>query len=173
MGTFTREEGNIFLYAGKVDYIVNANNSLGTMGAGLALQFLREKNYAAHCMIYNSLSKRVQNEDNYREIYSAGIKRTVDGRVYDLLKPIKFGEPKAKDAMICFASKIHWRPDSEMEFIERGFEILNEDEENEGLTFAMPLLGGGLGGLDPDEVRAKMKELTEKSRFNVILVEFV
>lgn len=167
MGTFTVETGNLFNYAGKVDYITNACNSIGVMGAGIAWQFMRNKNYAAHCIEYNAISSQLQKVGKVQAFLSA-MKET-DGT--HLIKPMFYGRPKANDAVMMFATKAHVRRDSKMEYLKIGFDLLDADRANDGMTFAMPLLGGGLGGLDPQEVEAYMKERAEKAAYNIILVK--
>ncbi|QIG65767.1 appr-1-p processing domain-containing protein [Ochrobactrum phage vB_OspM_OC] len=170
MGEFTIERGNIFNYAKKVDYITVPTNSVGTMGGGLAYQFMRHKNYAANCIEYNALSASLQKKEREFDKFNNLAAGLSDADGFKLIKPLISGTPK-EDGVLFFPTKIHFKRPSEMAFIDLGFKILNDDPDLEGKTFAMPLLGAGLGGLNPMEVEERMKYLTSISSFNVVLVK--
>ena len=61
------------------------------------------------------------------------------------------------DGWVWFATKEHWRQPSELSWIEKGLRRLVQiarDERGSIDTIALPLLGCGLGGLNPAHVGA-------------------
>jgi O-acetyl-ADP-ribose deacetylase (regulator of RNase III)/antitoxin component HigA of HigAB toxin-antitoxin module len=127
----TYKTGNL-LHA-RVEALVNAVNTVGVMGKGIALQFKESfpDNFAA-----------------YLEAVSSGAFHV--GKV--LVVPVKaVGMVKF---VINFPTKAHWRFPSRIEWIEAGLKSLHEKiREHNILSIALPALGCGNGGLNWDQVR--------------------
>lgn len=114
-------------------YILNPVNCVGTMGKGLALQIAKKYPesvgpYKEDCQ-HGSLS--IGNLTSFK---------TKDGKT-----------------IINFPTKDHWRDPSKYRYIESGLENLTfyikfSGNENSHLSFAIPPLGCGLGGLKYDFV---------------------
>jgi O-acetyl-ADP-ribose deacetylase (regulator of RNase III) len=121
--------GNLF--EADVEALVNAVNTVGVMGAGLALQFKETfpanfKAYAAECKA----------------------KRLVVGRVF------VFEQASAPRYLINFPTKQHWKGALKPEYVRDGLVDLVAQVERLGIaSIAVPALGCGLGGLEWSEVR--------------------
>jgi O-acetyl-ADP-ribose deacetylase (regulator of RNase III) len=108
--------------------IVNTVNCVGVMGKGIALQFKQRwlqnfKAYAAACD---------------REEVKPGTMF-----IYDL------GEWEKPRYIINFPTKVHWRGESNIEYIEKGLRDLVMQVKRLGIkSIALPPLGCGNGGLD-------------------------
>lgn len=112
--------------------LVNAVNTVGVMGKGIALQFKEQF---------------PQNFKIYREACKAG---TLDiGR----LLPVKENTLTGKQWIINFPTKRDWRNKSELEYIELGLQDLVKVIASLQIkSIALPALGCGLGGLNWAEV---------------------
>jgi O-acetyl-ADP-ribose deacetylase (regulator of RNase III)/DNA-binding Xre family transcriptional regulator len=136
----TYKTGNL-LHAG-VEALVNAVNTVGVMGNGIALQFKESfpDNFTAYLAAVNSGSFHV-------------------GKV--LVVPVKaVGTVKF---VINFPTKAHWRFPSRVEWIKAGLKSLHEKiREHNIRSIALPALGCGNGGLDWKQVRPLIeKELSD------------
>ena len=121
------KEGSIF--DSKCDVLVNPVNTVGVMGAGLALEFKKRKP-----LMFAKYLKAC------REGFSVGQLLLVDG-------------------VLCFPTKEEWRKKSKIEYIEAGLVKFVDTYKEKGIkSIAFPLLGCGLGGLDADEVLALMRK---------------
>jgi O-acetyl-ADP-ribose deacetylase (regulator of RNase III) len=113
--------------------IVNTVNCVGVMGKGIALQFKQRwpqnfKAYAAAC-------ERKEVRPGKMFVYSLG----------------EWAQPRF---IINFPTKVHWRGDSKIEYIEEGLRDLLSQIERLGIkSIALPPLGCGNGGLDWDAVK--------------------
>jgi O-acetyl-ADP-ribose deacetylase (regulator of RNase III) len=113
--------------------IVNTVNCVGVMGKGIALQFKQRwpqnfKAYAAAC-------ERKEVRPGKMFVYSLG----------------EWAQPRF---IINFPTKVHWRGDSKIEYIEEGLRDLVSQIERLGIkSIALPPLGCGNGGLDWDAVK--------------------
>ena len=127
------EGGNLFETGASV--IVNPVNTVGVMGKGLALEFLRRypenfRHYAAAC----------------------ARKRLKPGGI------LVFGpQTRAPRYIANLATKDHWRNPSKLEYVERGMaDLALWLSQNVALkqvdSIAIPALGCGLGGLEWNEV---------------------
>lgn len=118
--------------------LVNAVNTEGVMGKGIALTFKRAfpENYFA-----------------YRAACKKGEVRT--GRMFvferdDRVRP---------QWIINFPTKKHWRNPSRLEWIREGLQDLRRvTGEREIRSLAIPALGAGLGGLVWDDVRCEIEQ---------------
>lgn len=120
------KEGN--LLEAKVDALVNAVNTVGVMGKGIALQFKYAfpENYVA----YKQASER-------NEI--------VVGKV--LVVPVN--DLNGVKFIVNFPTKQHWRNPSKLQWIKDGLkDLLEQIIKYDIKSIALPALGCGNGGLD-------------------------
>ncbi len=121
--------------------IVNAVNTVGVMGKGLALLFKQRfpenfRDYAAAC---KSDAVRV-------------------GSMFVTMNP-ELGGPRW---IINFPTKQHWKQPSKLEWIESGLADLKAVILKERIrSIAIPRLGCGLGGLDWTVVRPRIVAMLE------------
>ena len=128
---FTR--GN--LLDAKVDALVNAVNTVGVMGKGIALMF------------------KEAFPDNFKNYESACKKKAV--RVGKMFVTKRLLSTKW---IINFPTKEHWRGDSRLEWIEMGLEDLKCVIVENGIkSIAIPPLGSGNGRLKWEDVRPKIE----------------
>lgn len=119
------------------DAIVNTVNCVGIMGRGIALQFKKAwpDNFKA-----------------YAKVCDAG--QMITGKMFIF----ETGKLTAPHYIINFPTKRHWRGASRIEDIESGLVALVEDIKKYKIkSIAIPPLGAGLGGLDWQLVRDKIK----------------
>jgi len=117
----------------KSDAIVNTVNCVGVMGKGIALQFKQRwpKNFTE----YAAASKRKQIKPGKMFIYDRGA----------------WERPQY---IINFPTKIHWRGNSKLEYIEEGLRDLVKQVKHLHIkSISLPPLGCGNGGLNWDDVR--------------------
>ena len=132
--------------------IVNPVNTVGVMGAGLALEF---KN------------RFPLNFKLYKEACRNGSMKT--GRIF-MTRNHGSENPKW---IVNFPTKDHFRNPSRMEWIEDGLDDLAQAiNERKIRSIAMPALGCGLGGLKWKDVRPKiMQALDGIERLEAILCD--
>ena len=133
------------ILAEDVEALVNSVNCVGVMGRGIALQFKRA--FPENFKAYEAACKR--NE-------------VKPGRMY----VFPTGELAGPRYIINFPTKRHWRGKSRMEDIEAGLTALAQEIHERGIrSIALPPLGSGLGGLEWQAVRqrikARLRELTD------------
>jgi O-acetyl-ADP-ribose deacetylase (regulator of RNase III) len=117
----------------ETDAIVNTVNCVGVMGKGIALQF--KQRWPQNFKAYEAACKRKEIKPGKLFIYDFG----------------EWGKPRF---IINFPTKIHWRGDSKIEYIEKGLHDLVLQVKRLGIkSIALPPLGCGNGGLDWDTVR--------------------
>lgn len=120
------------------EVLVNTVNCVGIMGRGIALQF--KKRFPDNFKAYAAACKREEVQPGKMFIFDTGEK---------LLNP---------RYIINFPTKRHWRGASRIEDIESGLDALAEEiRERKIRSLAIPPLGSGLGGLDWQQVRARME----------------
>ncbi len=122
-------QGN--LLEAPVEALVNAVNTVGVMGKGIALMFKERfpQNFAA----YQAACK---------------VGEVEVGKMF----VTKIEEPNGLRWIINFPTKKHWRNPTQLEWIETGLESLREEIRSLGIrSLALPPLGCGNGGylLDP------------------------
>lgn len=118
--------GNIF--DSDAQCLVNPVNTVGIMGAGLALEF--KKRYPSMYESYKEFCKTKQLK----------------------VGQIIFYQSTEYDKIIClFPTKEHWKQSSQLSHIERGLMAFKTYYVDAGITsVAFPKLGCGLGGLNWD-----------------------
>ena len=128
--------GDLFL--SRADAIINTVNTMGHMGAGLALAF--KKKYPANTAAYVAAFQR--NELAIGRMFT-----------FDL------GASYVPRYIINFPTKKHWRDPSKLEYVEEGLVALVAEIRRLGIrSIAVPALGAGLGGLHWPTVRARIEE---------------
>ena len=141
------ENGDIF--NSSCEYLVNPVNTVGVMGKGLALQFKE---------------KFPENFNKYKKYCQSGD--------FVVGKLLIISENNKK--IINFPTKIHWKDNSKMKFIEDGLEKLKIAIEKRNIkSVAMPKIGCGLGGLDWNTVFREIckfhNELSEEVSDNLLI----
>ena len=135
--TILRGQGN--LLAAEVDALVNAVNTEGVMGKGIALQF--KKAFPESFQSYAHASKDGEIAIGRMHV----VKRLTSPRF-----------------IINFPTKKHWRNPSRLEYVEEGLVDLVAKVRELGITsIAVPPLGCGNGGLDWADVRPRIVEAFE------------
>lgn len=132
----TIERGIGDLLQADVEALVNAVNTVGVMGKGIALQFKQAfpENFAA-----------------YERACKAG--EVVVGRMHVVARS---GSPRL---IINFPTKKHWRQASRLEYVHAGLDDLVRQIRDLRITsVAVPSLGSGNGGLDWDLVKPLILE---------------
>lgn len=124
------------ILAADAEALVNTVNTVGVMGRGIALQFRKAfpENYKA-----------------YKLACSRGALEPGAMLVHDLHR---LQNPRY---IINFPTKRHWRERSRLEYIEEGLEALLEEIRKRTIrSIAIPPLGTGLGGLNWQDVKARI-----------------
>jgi len=127
----TYKQGNLF--HARVEALVNAVNTVGVMGKGIALEFktVLPDNFSAYLAAVKSGS------------FHVGMILVVP---VNTAGTVKF--------VINFPTKAHWRFPSRMEWVEAGLKALHEKISEYNIrSIALPALGCGNGGLDWNQVR--------------------
>jgi O-acetyl-ADP-ribose deacetylase (regulator of RNase III) len=132
----TYKTGN--LLEAPVEALVNAVNTVGVMGKGIALQF---KNAFP---------------ENFR-VYSDTVKSGSFHLGEVLVVPVKaIGSVRF---VVNFPTKAHWQFPSKMEWIQSGLKDLQTKIQEYGIrSIALPRLGCGNGGLDWNQVRPQIEK---------------
>lgn len=128
-----------------VEALVNAVNTVGVMGKGIALQF--KKAFPENFKVYEKACKNGQLK--LGEMLVVPVPQ-LTGTKY----------------IINFPTKAHWRADSKIESIETGLPALIAEVKTRGIrSIAVPALGCGNGGLEWSQVKplivAAFSELPE------------
>lgn len=125
-------EGNIFNSPAQV--IVNAVNTVGVMGKGIALEYKKR----------------------YPEMFDA-YKEACDKKLLETGKLMLYYAPD--HWILLFPTKKHWRSPSKLEYIESGLDKFVHTYAEKGITsIAFPRLGCGNGELEWDDVRPLMEK---------------
>jgi len=123
-----------------VEALVNAVNTVGVMGKGIALQY-RER--------------FPEMFDNYARACAAGEVCAGQMHVFD-----RGSQHTVARWIINFPTKRHWREPSRMTDIEAGLPALVATvRERRIRSLAVPALGCGLGGLPWDEVQPRIEQV--------------
>lgn len=130
------------------DALVNAVNTVGIMGKGIALQFKNRypKNYKAYKAACENGALKIGTVLAYKE----SIDKTI----------------------INFPTKHHWKDPSEYKYIELGLQALRDCIEEQNIkSIALPALGCGLGGLKWDVVKEMIKKTLEILDIDIYVYE--
>lgn len=124
-------KGDLFSSPAKI--LVNAVNTVGVMGKGVALEF--KKQYPEMFYRYKQLCEDHQLKTGNLFLWK-----------------------KEKKWVLLFPTKEHWRNPSKLEYIEAGLRKFAENWDKLGAdSFAFPRLGCGNGALNWDDVRPLME----------------
>ena len=144
------KKGNIL--ESEAEALVNTVNTQGVMGKGIALQF---KNAFPN---------------NYK-IYKEACKKGVFD-IGDLLIVEDNGLISGKKLIINFPTKILWRNPSEYIYIEKGLnKLIQEIEEKNIKSIAIPPLGSGNGGLNWDVVKKMIEDKMNHLPIDIFIYE--
>jgi O-acetyl-ADP-ribose deacetylase (regulator of RNase III) len=134
------------LFESPAQVLVNAVNTIGAMGKGIALEFKRKypemfKQYQTHC------------KNGAFDI----------GQLWLYKSPEKW--------VLNFPTKRDWRDSSRIEYIDIGLKRFVETYEAEGIkSISFPRLGSGLGGLNwENEVKPLMEKYLNPLPIEVII----
>lgn len=131
--------------------LVNAVNTVGVMGKGIALQF---KN---------------QYPENYK-VYKAACNK--GALIVGTILIVKDGDLFNQKFIVNFPTKQHWRSPSEISYIQDGLIALKKAiREYDIQSIAIPPLGCGLGGLDWNVVKAMIIEALQDLDINIAIYE--
>lgn len=122
-----------------VEALVNSVNCVGVMGRGIAFQFKKAwpENFAA----YASACRRQEVQPGRMFVFETG----------------RLTNPRY---IINFPTKRHWRGKSRLEDIEAGLHALVQEIQQRNIrSIAIPPLGSGLGGLDWNDVRLLIEQI--------------
>lgn len=114
-------------------------NTVGVMGAGLAL----------------AMRTRISGLMDFYKYQCKEAYLTVD-------RPVVYKMPDHEDRQVLlFATKLHWKDDSELGYIRDGLQYIADHYKEMGITeLALPAIGCGLGKLDyTKEVRPLIEEI--------------
>jgi O-acetyl-ADP-ribose deacetylase (regulator of RNase III) len=130
------KQGDIL--AADAEALVNTVNCVGVMGRGIALQF--RKAFPENFKAYKALCDRKGLEPG--KVYVFDLNRLENPRY-----------------VINLPTKKHWRSRSRLAYIESGLRALIDELRRRSIrSVAMPPLGCGLGGLEWEDVRRRIKE---------------
>lgn len=133
-----------------VEAVVNAVNTKGVMGKGLALQFRQTLPQA---------SQAYEQAARHGDLSPGGVLLTETGQ----LGSVRY--------VLHAATKDHWRNPSRLEWVESALEQLVEIVRMHNIeSIALPALGCGLGGLTWPTVKARMETVLAKLPDTRILV---
>ena len=125
-----------------IPVLVNPVNTVGVMGAGLALQFKRE---------------HLANFYNYRDFCAQG--KLQPGNLHVWFPPSGYnvlGVP----IIVNMATKDHWKQPSQLRWVKEGLIRLTQRCHQHGWDYvAIPKIGCGLGGLKWNEVVSQIESI--------------
>jgi O-acetyl-ADP-ribose deacetylase (regulator of RNase III) len=135
-------QGNLF--DSQAEALVNAVNTVGVMGRGVALEF--KNRFPENYLAYRVACKREE---------------IVVGKMFtfELNRETSLEQPRW---IINFPTKQHWRNPSKLEFVCDGLEDLVRVIESHSIrSVALPALGCGTGGLEWKTVRELIEAALE------------
>lgn len=143
-------QGN--LLEANVDALVNAVNTVGVMGKGIALMF------------------KERFPKNYREYVAASQAGEIQiGRMFVSATD----EPSNPKWIVNFPTKKHWRHPTKIEWVREGLVALHQVIRDKHIkSIAIPALGCGNGGLNWADVRPLIEEyLSDLADTEIIVYE--
>ncbi|MBS7565904.1 macro domain-containing protein [Mucilaginibacter sp. Bleaf8] len=147
MITYTKGD----LLDAQVDALVNAVNTVGVMGKGIALQF---KN------------RFPENFKAYKDAVSNGI--LVTGKV----QVVPVNSSTGVKYIVNFPTKQHWRNPSKLIWVEEGLtDLVTQIKVYDIQSIAIPPLGCGNGGLDWGTVKPLIENALAGLNINVVIYE--
>lgn len=140
------------LFSSEAEALVNAVNTVGVMGKGIALRFKETfpQNFKAY-------KKACTNKEL---------------RPGKLLAVWDANPATGKKLIINFPTKEHWRSPSQYDYVEQGLTELARYIETTGVqSVALPAIGCGLGGLDWSKVKQLIIQHLEKLNAAIVVYE--
>ena len=140
----------------KVEALVNAVNTVGVMGKGIALAF--KKQFPDNMQAYATACK-------------AGEVQT--GKMFVTHTKEEVKQATGVKWIVNFPTKQHWRSKSQMSWIEQGLQDLRQFIiDNQVKSIAIPALGAGNGGIDWQIVKPKIEQaLADLTEVNIVIYE--
>lgn len=136
-------KGDIFLSPAKV--IVNAVNTFGVMGKGIALAY----------------------KERYPDMFTA-YRNACEKKTFQIGKLMLYYAPDYW--VLLFPTKENWRHPSKIEYLQAGLEkFVNKYAEKNITSIAFPMLGCGNGELDWEDVRPVMEYYLKKLPISVYI----
>lgn len=127
------------LLESKAEALVNAVNTVGVMGKGIALQFKNQ--FPNNYKLYTKACK--ENEVQTGKLFVTEESSLLEGR----------------KIIVNFPTKTDWRKPSEYEYIEKGLLQLAKLIRDKNIqSIAIPPLGAGNGGLDWNKVKLMIEQ---------------
>lgn len=141
------QNGDIF--TSSCDFLINPVNVVGIMGKGLALEF--KKRFPRNFQVYQKCCK--------------------DGSfVVGKLLVV----PENKKAIINFPTKVHWKDNSELNYIVLGLEKLKiAIPKYDIASIAFPKIGCGLGNLDWNDVFPLIKNFSNSINQDILIEIYI
>jgi O-acetyl-ADP-ribose deacetylase (regulator of RNase III) len=138
-------EGDMFF--SQMHTITISVNTVGVMGKGLASR--TKYQFPDVYVYYQDLCKQKKLQMGKPYIYKR--EAFLDNELAD--DPFSLPTPNSNKWFLLFATKRHWKENSDIVGIEQGLEWLLENYKGQGVrSLAVPALGCGLGGLEWQEV---------------------
>jgi len=142
-------KGNLF--DSDTQALVNAVNTVGVMGKGIALQF--KKRFPMNYKLYSEACKKGE---------------VVIGKMF----VVKENTFKGEKMIINFPTKTAWFKKSQYTFIEEGLkDLVKVIDQYKIKSIAIPPLGSGNGGLKWDKVKSMMNEYLGHLETEIIIYE--
>lgn len=136
------------LFISKAQTLVNTINTVGVMGAGVALEF--RFRYPVMYKKYVDLCKKKQIEIGKLWLYKSENKWILN-----------------------FPTKEHWKDDSKIEYLEKGLKKFIDTYKEKGITsIAFPVLGASHGNIPEDDSLKIMKKYLDKCDIPVEIIRF-
>lgn len=141
------QNGDIF--TSSCDFLINPVNVVGVMGKGLALEF--KKRFPRNFQVYQKCCK--------------------DGSfVVGKLLVV----PENEKAIINFPTKVHWKDNSEIDYIKLGLEKLKIAVQRYNIkSIAFPKVGCGLGNLDWNDVFPLIEAFSNSIDQNILVEVYI
>lgn len=141
------QNGDIF--TSSCDFLINPVNVVGIMGKGLALEF----------------KKRFPNNFIHYQACCKNSSLTI-GKLLIV--------PENGKAIINFPTKIHWKDNSELNYIVLGLEKLKIAIPRYGITsIAFPKIGCGLGNLDWNDVFPLIENFSNSINQDILIEIYI
>ena len=141
-------QGNIFTSSSQT--LVNTVNTVGVMGAGIALEF----------------------RYRYPDMYEKYVTYCRSGMI-EIGKLWIYDVPNSGYKILNFPTKKDWKHPSKYEYLEKGLmRFLETYKQKNIISIAFPLLGAQNGGLDPERVKQLMKTFLSKCDIPVEVYEY-
>lgn len=185
---FEISDGSIFDRNLNLDMILNPVNCKGVSGTGLAKEFKSrfprsQEDYERVCKREIVVPDATGRKRKVKAFQPGDILHYVDMDVTDI-QGFQSEETTSEDLqdfinsnvqhVVFFPTKNHWKRPSKLEYVEKGLNSLrklldNEEVKDKVKRIGIPALGAGLGGLNPLEVSALIRDKLEDLDYTFVL----